>query len=60
MKKLLITVIIIVCLTITTYSQEIKKHKTTYRVGPAIVTVWEEQRKGEFGEFTSKSFKVVP
>jgi hypothetical protein len=58
MKKLQITVLLVICLTLTSYSQETKKHETTYRVGPALVTVWEEQRTGIYGEFTSKSFKI--
>ena len=48
--------ITILCFTLTSYSQN--KPKATYRVGSAIVTVWENEREGEYGKFITKNFQV--
>ena len=46
----------VLCFTLTSYSQN--KPKATYRVGSAIVTVWENEVDGEYGKFIAKDFKV--
>ncbi len=46
----------VLCFTLTSYSQN--KPKATYRVGSAKVTVWENEREGEYGKFIAKDFKV--
>ena len=46
----------ILCFALTTYSQN--KPKATYKVGNSKVTVWENERQGEFGKFTVKDFKI--
>lgn len=46
----------VLCFTMTSYSQN--KPKATYRVGSSKVTVWENEREGKYGKFTSKDFKV--
>lgn len=46
----------VLCFTLTSYSQD--KPKATYRVGSAIVTVWETEREGKYGKFIAKDFKV--
>ena len=46
----------ILCFALTTYSQD--KPKATYKVGNSKVTVWENERQGEFGKFTAKTFKI--
>jgi hypothetical protein len=65
MKKVLITVLASVCFAFFAYSQEktdptpVKDQpKAVYQLGKAVVTVWETQREGEYGEFTALSFKV--
>ncbi len=55
-KKFIGISIAILCLTLTSYSQG--KPKATYRVGKAKVTVWENERKGKYGKFIAKDFKV--
>jgi hypothetical protein len=65
MKKITAFIIVIVFFTLTIYSQDKQdttkiqeKPKVTYRVGKAIVSVWEKQRQGKNGEFTARDFKV--
>ena len=46
----------ILCFALTAYSQN--KPKATYKVGNSKVTVWENERQGEFGKFTAKTFEI--
>ena len=46
----------ILCFALTAYSQN--KPKATYKVGNSKVSVWENERQGEFGKFTAKNFKI--
>ena len=46
----------VLCFTLTSYSQN--KPKATYRVGSAIVNVWEKEVEGKYGKFIAKDFKV--
>jgi len=55
-KKFIGISIAVLCLTLTSYSQD--KPKTTYRVGSSKVTVWETEREGKYGKFIAKDFKV--
>lgn len=55
-KKFIGISLAVLCFTLTGYSQD--KPKATYRVGSAIVTVWETEREGEYGKFIAKDFKV--
>ena len=55
-KKFIGISIAVLCFTLTSYSQN--KPKATYRVGSAIVTVWETEREGKYGKFIAKDFKV--
>ncbi len=48
--------IALLCLTLSSYSQN--KPKATYEVGTSKVTVWENEREGEYGKFVSKNFQV--
>ena len=48
--------IAILCFTLTSYSQD--KPKATYQIGKSKVTVWENERQGENGKFTTKIFQV--
>ena len=34
------------------------KPKAEYRVGPSLVTVWENQKEGKHGPYTEKHFQV--
>ena len=56
MKKLTITGFLFFFFLLTGYAQD--KPKASYQVGNAVVTVWENEREGEYGEFTAKSFKI--
>jgi len=46
----------ILCFVLTSYSQN--KPKATYMVGKSKVSVWETEKQGEFGKFTTKNFKI--
>ncbi len=59
MKALIQPILIsvtLLCMTLTGYSQT--KPKAVYQVGQSKVTVWENEKEGEFGKFTAKNFKV--
>ncbi|HEY4786931.1 MAG TPA: hypothetical protein VIH57_12825 [Bacteroidales bacterium] len=65
MKKIFILLTVISSFAATTYSQEKQdslktqnKSKATYQIGLVKITVWENQRHGEFGEFIEKTFKI--
>jgi len=46
----------ILCFVLTSYSQN--KPKATYMVGKSKVSVWETEKQGEFGKFTTKISKL--
>ena len=65
MKTLTLLTLIIICFTITSYSQDSlktsqakPKPKAEYKVGPVKVTVWENKIKGKNGDYVVKNFQV--
>ncbi len=56
-KKLITTIIIILCFSITSYSQN--RPKAVYKVGNSKVVVWENEKEGKYGKFKVKNFQVV-
>ncbi len=59
MKKLITLSLAIAAFTFSATAQETPKApKATYRSGKAVVKVWENEKKGEHGKYTEKSFKV--
>ena len=55
-KRFIVISLAVLCFTLTSYSQN--KPKATYRVGSAIVNVWEKEVEGKYGKFIAKKFKV--
>ena len=55
-KKFIGISIAILCFTMTSYSQD--KPKAIYLVGKSKITVWENEREGEYGKFTAKTLQV--
>jgi len=58
MKKIIITILLLTCVSVLTYAQAKHKPIATYLVGAAKVTVWEDTVKGKNGAYTVKNFKV--
>ncbi|MEK0337044.1 MAG: hypothetical protein QQN41_06370 [Nitrosopumilus sp.] len=56
MKKIATISVVLLCFTLTSYSQD--KPKATYQVGNSIVTVWETEKEGKHGKFTAQNYKV--
>ena len=56
LKKIIGISIVLLCFTLTSYSQD--KSKTIYQVGNSKVTVWKNEKEGEYGKFIAKNFQV--
>ena len=54
--KNIILIIALTVFAITANAQN--KPKSTYTVGKSKVTVWENKKKGKYGEYTEKNFKI--
>ena len=54
--RFIVISITILCFALTSYSQD--KPKATYMVDKSKVTVWETERQGKFGKYTTKNFKI--
>ncbi|MFT4644228.1 MAG: hypothetical protein ACI8ZX_000629 [Planctomycetota bacterium] len=68
MKKIYLTLIVLILFSISSYAQspklsayknENKPPNTTYRIGSVSVAVWETEKEGKYGKYIDKSFKVV-
>ncbi|HYV94958.1 MAG TPA: hypothetical protein VE978_24500 [Chitinophagales bacterium] len=58
MKKLIITILLLTCVSVLSHAQAKQKPIATYKIGAAKVTVWEDTVRGKNGTFTVKNFKV--
>ena len=59
MKKFITICLAFAAFTFSATAQEASNApKASYRSGKAVVTVWENEKKGEHGKYTEKNFKV--
>ncbi|MEX0812868.1 MAG: hypothetical protein WD048_11685 [Chitinophagales bacterium] len=56
MKKASTLVLTFVVFSLIAFAQD--KPKTSYKAGKAKVTVWENEKEGQYGKYIDKNFKI--